>query len=258
MIVDLQRRWQKRALCAGMSGETFFNDHHPNAIYKGQPTASVRAHWERAKMICGQCPVMKECARDNLGEYEGVWGGLDPAQRMQLRRTHCANVRNLEGDLKVEYAALAHDLRSSGMQCRDVARIIGINVPTAQYLVDWYEDHLAATAEAPAVVDLELPDVPAESLIKRPPWPDKAPQHGDGWINYGGTVVAAFYLGETADGEWLMMNAFLSAERSACWLKKRDVCLTHSVATNVMVKSRESGRVYGTAISVKQRRKAAG
>ena len=41
---------------------------------------------ERAKQICGRCPVLEHCRRHALavGEPYGVWGGLSMAERSAL------------------------------------------------------------------------------------------------------------------------------------------------------------------------------
>lgn len=127
-----------------MDPELFFTDHGPNAIYGDGPKSATRRAWEKAKQICVNCPVMRECARDALGEVEGVWGGLDPGQRLQLRREHGVKIRGLKGPLKREYAELAHKLRNdTKLTVQDAARIIGVSLSTLAYLVDWYEDDVA-------------------------------------------------------------------------------------------------------------------
>jgi hypothetical protein len=140
MIVDLHRRWLSRAKCAGMGTDAFFTDHSPAALVT--PTAKLQAEWNKAKAICEDCPVWKECARDCLGEQDGVWGGLDPAQRYKIRHKHGHRVRALSGPLKVEYAKLAYDLKAEEYPWYEIARIMGLSQEVATYLVRWYEDYL--------------------------------------------------------------------------------------------------------------------
>jgi WhiB family redox-sensing transcriptional regulator len=42
-----------------------------------------------AKQVCGQCPVKAECLAYALDSREayGIWGGLDPDERRDLRRS---------------------------------------------------------------------------------------------------------------------------------------------------------------------------
>lgn len=66
--------WAVRALCADADPEVFFPPQGDPAI--------------RAREICGQCQVRDEClvyALEN-GEKFGIWGGLDPGERAELRR----------------------------------------------------------------------------------------------------------------------------------------------------------------------------
>jgi len=66
--------WTARAQCAGTDPEIFF------------PAADDPA--TRARAICRQCPVRQDClayALDAQEEY-GIWGGLGPRERQQLRR----------------------------------------------------------------------------------------------------------------------------------------------------------------------------
>lgn len=235
-----------------MQPDTFFADHGLNVVYGGPPTRKTRALWAEAKRVCAQCPVIEQCGRDNLGEIEGVWGGLDPHQRQNLRKKHSAFVMAMEeGERKVEYAKLAHDLRQRNMPYRDVARIMGLNVKASQYLDEWYEGNVRVQ-EAPA------PAVPVEVTVLRPEieWPEGPPKQGDSWIYHTRTVVAAYYVGQTEDGEWFLMNAYLSKERSACWMKAEDVRIAKPVARTVLTRVGNESRIYGTVISPKQSRKA--
>lgn len=162
MIVDLTRRWLPRAKCAGMGTDTFFTDHSPGALTA--PGPKLQAAWDKAKKICSECPVWKECARDCLGEQEGVWGGLDPAQRYQIRYNHGVKVRALSGPLKVEYAKLAYDLNEDGYPWYEVARIIGVSQQVARYLSHWYEEYLE-TGDDAARDDTERQPKPGVRVI---------------------------------------------------------------------------------------------
>lgn len=64
----------ERALCSQMDPELWFP----------QP-------WEDetpAKLICGRCPVREACLAHalNANEEYGVWGGLSPEERREMRR----------------------------------------------------------------------------------------------------------------------------------------------------------------------------
>lgn len=71
--------WQYRAACEGKPRLFFVADANAPA---DDPI------WAEAKAICAGCPVRLDCldyAMRNR-ETDGVWGGLDPAQRRKLRR----------------------------------------------------------------------------------------------------------------------------------------------------------------------------
>lgn len=226
-----------------MTTASFFVDHGP-AQYK-RPGRKLLEAWSRAKEICEFCPVRLECARDSLGEHEGVWGGLDPAERSVLRKLHSVQVRRMDGDDKQEYAELAHRLRNGfKYQTRDVSRIMGVTEGTVAYLVDWYNDYLASQPKETAeVVTLELPDAPLR------PWPVKDPENGDAWVRYAGGVVRGYYLGQTEDGAWFFMKAALSKEDSSAWFKAQDVQMRRTMPRNVRRRVGNESRIYGTSLS---------
>jgi WhiB family redox-sensing transcriptional regulator len=66
--------WTERAACAGEDLNMFFPD-----------TPNNRA--SAAKAVCKTCPVINDCLRFALENYEqGVWGGTTDNQRRHLRR----------------------------------------------------------------------------------------------------------------------------------------------------------------------------
>jgi WhiB family redox-sensing transcriptional regulator len=52
------------------------------------PANGNRAGAQRAKAICGLCPVRQECLEWALqvNEEHGVWGGTTPLERRKIRR----------------------------------------------------------------------------------------------------------------------------------------------------------------------------
>lgn len=262
MIVDLSKRWMEdqQMACTGMDPETFFIDHGQESYTN--PSRKVQRAWDHAKEVCRTCPVQRLCARDNLGEIDGVWGGLDPAERMRLRITHGANIRKLAGPLKKEYAALANKLREERkMPWYEVARVIGVGEATARYLVDCHEDFvLQAKEAAEKAARRRKPREKATvtQLRSRPEFPDKAPEQGDAWLRYGRRIAYGYYLGETEDGQWVQLRArLLNTEYSVCWIKREDVKFVREVAKTVLVRSGTSGsRIYGVK-KTKRRGRAA-
>ena len=67
--------WTQEALCAETDPEIFFPS-------KGDKEAVVLA-----RTVCAECPVAAQCLDYALrmNETHGVWGGLSPKQRAQLR-----------------------------------------------------------------------------------------------------------------------------------------------------------------------------
>ena len=65
--------WRRRALCAG-------RDPHP--WFARWDSALV----DGARELCQQCPVRGQCLGTALlcGDEHGIWGGLDPRQRLAL------------------------------------------------------------------------------------------------------------------------------------------------------------------------------
>lgn len=68
--------WQRLAACRGMDSSIFYSP-------TGERGRRRHEREERARRICGDCPVRQECARMALGikETYGVWGGLSEAER---------------------------------------------------------------------------------------------------------------------------------------------------------------------------------
>jgi len=76
--------WQDAGLCRGMDSELFFSPESERGLVK-------RARVDRAKEVCGRCPVLARCRSHALEAQEpyGVWGGTTPEERERLlaRRT---------------------------------------------------------------------------------------------------------------------------------------------------------------------------
>ncbi len=72
--------WQDKAACKGPNHAIFF----PPARLERR--TDKRRREARAKEICEQCPVLRQC-RDyalNIGEQHGIWGGLTARERKEL------------------------------------------------------------------------------------------------------------------------------------------------------------------------------
>lgn len=74
-VADLWE-WQYQGACRTASPEVFF---HP----EGERGPARRRRDERAKQVCGTCPVLLPCREQALSAREpyGVWGGMTEDER---------------------------------------------------------------------------------------------------------------------------------------------------------------------------------
>jgi len=80
-VTDLARWWNPPGGWTGLA-ECATSD--PDAWFPGSYDTATAA---MARRICQGCPVRPECLAYALdtAEEHGIWGGLDPAERAQLR-----------------------------------------------------------------------------------------------------------------------------------------------------------------------------
>jgi WhiB family redox-sensing transcriptional regulator len=76
--------WRDRAACRGPETALFF----PPSTTERRDDREARER--RAKAICKQCEVRRECLDYALGiaEVHGIWGGLNEAERRGLKETN--------------------------------------------------------------------------------------------------------------------------------------------------------------------------
>ncbi len=69
--------------CAETAPDIFFIDSE-----EGATPAEVYAGRKLAKQICASCPYQVECAEWAIAKHEtlGIWGGLTPRERSDIRR----------------------------------------------------------------------------------------------------------------------------------------------------------------------------
>lgn len=146
MTIEGARPWLGRARCVATPTDFFFVDFGPKSLT--EPSARAQRAWDKAKDFCYDCPVMLQCARDSLGEVDGVWGGLDPAQRHQLRIDRARKIRAMSPQRRAHYGQRVFDLRrGQDVMWPEVARLVGVNVSTARYLLTWYTGYLKEMAD---------------------------------------------------------------------------------------------------------------
>lgn len=97
--------WADEALCAGLDSELWF----PAEVSR---RGRHRHGDDRdAKRICGSCPVIDQCLQHALdhGEADGVWGGMSPEERRELKRVRLRPMSEM--DHGTEAGAKAHQRR---------------------------------------------------------------------------------------------------------------------------------------------------
>ncbi len=75
--------WEHKAACRGPQSQVFF----PPPRFERKDEKLSREG--RAKAICGQCSVIKDCLSYALDirEPHGIWGGANEAERRQVLLT---------------------------------------------------------------------------------------------------------------------------------------------------------------------------
>ena len=72
-------KWREKRACLGIPTAVFF------------PERGDFATLQKAKEICGACPVKAECLDDCLAapqenDWHGIYGGIGPRQRLKIRQ----------------------------------------------------------------------------------------------------------------------------------------------------------------------------
>jgi WhiB family redox-sensing transcriptional regulator len=86
MTVLLSDEWWDLAACKNAEPELFF----PISV-----TSASRGTIERAKRVCGSCPVQSQCLSYALRhrQEQGIWGGLTEDERRRLNRRMATSER---------------------------------------------------------------------------------------------------------------------------------------------------------------------
>lgn len=76
----MKEPWRSYALCGQVDPELWF------------PFNNRKSQADRAKRICGDCPVQNECLSEALrnGDEYGIWGGCTAMERRRLSRSMAA------------------------------------------------------------------------------------------------------------------------------------------------------------------------
>lgn len=79
--------WRADALC---------RDTDPELFFPVGTTGQALVQIDRAKHVCGQCPVKFDCLEFALdtNQDSGIWGGLSEEERRSIRRQRAARARS--------------------------------------------------------------------------------------------------------------------------------------------------------------------
>jgi WhiB family redox-sensing transcriptional regulator len=74
--------WQDESACRGLDTDLFYSADFARGAPKRKQEAA-------AKAICAACPVIDQCLARALeiGEAHGIWGGMNPEERVALRKS---------------------------------------------------------------------------------------------------------------------------------------------------------------------------
>ncbi len=78
--------WQEQGVCREVGGDWFFPDDEADG------GGGVQARFAQAKKLCAACPVWQECRLAGMGESHGVWGGLSPRERREIRAVQIRDI----------------------------------------------------------------------------------------------------------------------------------------------------------------------
>ena len=85
-LANADYTWRSRAIC---------RDTDPDLFFPIGTTGQALVQIDRAKEVCGMCPVKNDCLDYALetNQDSGIWGGLDEEQRRNIRRQAAARQR---------------------------------------------------------------------------------------------------------------------------------------------------------------------
>lgn len=264
--------------CRGLSNEeleaTFWypGPHDPAQA----PADFAQRAWDKAKAVCQQCPVLRRCRADCMGEEYGVWGGTDPRERASYRRSLYRQAQKLDADERAQLADQMHGRRSRGQSPRGIARRTGYSEKLIRALLAEREAALRAREEAreprlPGVLADEERErlarmaAQGESLrvmcaalnrgrdtvlealrglgvdAARPQWPAAEPPMSDAWVWMRDLARTAHYLGQSEDGQWMYMS-LRGQNRSPTrkWFPRDLVDLRRTVSVQILERGKSN------------------
>lgn len=227
MLYDPERRWAAGAICREEDEHLFWAA--SGGLPDRKPVPKTQALYDQAKEICHQCPVLKQCQRDTLGEEYGVYGGYDPHERYLIRRKLTKAIPGWPLQRRLAWAREIHRLREGGALWKDIQTFTGITKSAGELLVRIWERHLEERPEAPTVVE-----VPAPEPADKRPFPDR-PGRRHAWVRHrGGAMSDAWYRGQTADGKYVNVTTFSGRGQVHKWFPAEDVHLYRPQAVVIL------------------------
>lgn len=81
--------WRRGAIC---------RDTDPDLFFPVGTTGHALVQIDRAKQVCGDCPVRTECLTFALetNQDSGIWGGTSEEERRAIRRRAAARQRSFQ------------------------------------------------------------------------------------------------------------------------------------------------------------------
>jgi hypothetical protein len=183
------------------------------------PGGPVQRAWDAAKEICIECPIFLRCRAQAMGVEYGVMGGLDEHERHLIRRRKTRALERAEQGERAALAARMHARHAGGLgeTPRVIARNTGYSTEAVNTLIAEHEALLEQRPARPAPVIALRDDTPV--------FPAASPPRADGWVWYRGRAAAAHYVGETADGEYVLVKIKPHAAQTTKWVPKALVSL---------------------------------
>jgi WhiB family redox-sensing transcriptional regulator len=85
-LANAQYGWRRDAIC---------RDTDPELFFPVGTTGIALTQIDRAKHVCGECPVAQECLEFALetNQDSGIWGGTSEEERRVMRRQAAARNR---------------------------------------------------------------------------------------------------------------------------------------------------------------------
>jgi WhiB family redox-sensing transcriptional regulator len=86
VLASADYTWRKAAIC---------RDTDPDLFFPVGTTGYALVQIDRAKQVCGECPVNPDCLQYALdtNQDSGIWGGTSEEERRSIRRRQTARTK---------------------------------------------------------------------------------------------------------------------------------------------------------------------